>query len=129
MKSLRVFPMLIALATGLAQAAAPGAQAPASSAAGTRAGEAVYNKWCSHCHNAGRGNPGTESLQVKYGGKLPAVLLQRTDLTPDAIKLFVRQGIMSMPPFRKTEISDAELEQLAAFAGKAPKRRRKRASA
>ncbi len=68
-----------------------------------------------HCHAAGRGNPGTESLQVKYRGNLPAVLLERSDLTPQAITQFVRQGALSMPPFRKTEITDDELAQLAAF--------------
>ena len=78
-------------------------------------GEAVYKRWCSHCHSAGRGNPGTDSLQVKYGGRVPAVLLERTDLDPMAVKMFVRQGVLSMPPFRKTEITDAELAVLANF--------------
>ena len=78
-------------------------------------GEAVYKRWCSHCHSAGRGNPGTDSLQVKYGGRVPAVLLERTDLDPTAVKMFVRQGVLSMPPFRKTEITDAELGVLANF--------------
>ena len=78
-------------------------------------GEAVFKRWCSHCHSAGRGNPGTDSLQVKYGGRVPAVLLERTDLDPMAVKMFVRQGVLSMPPFRKTEITDAELAMLANF--------------
>jgi (+)-pinoresinol hydroxylase len=81
-------------------------------------GEAIYKHWCSHCHNAGRGNPGTESLRVKYGDKLPAVLLERTDLTPEAVRVFVRQGVLSMAPFRKTEITDAELAALAAYVAK-----------
>ena len=78
-------------------------------------GEAVYNRWCVHCHSTGRGNPGTDSLQVKYGGKVPAVLLERTDLSAEAVSLFVRQGVLSMPPFRKTEITDAELAALSAY--------------
>lgn len=81
-------------------------------------GEAVYQRWCSHCHSAGRGNPGTDSLQVKYKGSLPAVLLDRTDLDAAAVKLFVRQGVLSMPPFRKTEITDAELVALGDFVAK-----------
>jgi len=72
-------------------------------------GERVYQRWCVHCHSAGRGNPGTQSLQVKYGNKEPAVLLERTDLTPEFVALSLRQGVMSMPPFRKTEITDEEL--------------------
>jgi hypothetical protein len=39
----------------------------------------------------------------------------RTDLTPELVKVFVRQGILSMAPFRKTEITDAELDALAAY--------------
>jgi (+)-pinoresinol hydroxylase len=87
----------------------------AASAAEPAQGEQVYKRWCVHCHAAGRGNPGTESLQVKYKGNPPAVLLDRTDLTPQAIALFVRQGVLSMPPFRKTEVTDAELAALSAY--------------
>ncbi|RPI60853.1 MAG: cytochrome c, partial [Lysobacterales bacterium] len=40
---------------------------------------------------------------------------QRTDLVPDFVKAIVRQGVSFMPQFRKTEISDADLEALAAY--------------
>jgi mono/diheme cytochrome c family protein len=93
---------------------------PAGAAA--PAGEAVYAHWCSHCHDAGRGNPGTQSLQVKYGGKVPAVLLERSDLSAAAVTQFVRQGVLSMPPFRKTEITDAELAVLSAYVASRYKR-------
>lgn len=101
-----------------AAAASAGSGAQAAQAAGPAqavSGEAVYNRWCGHCHAPGRGNPGTESLQVKYGGKIPAVLLDRTDLSPQAVAQFVRSGVLSMPPFRKTEITDAELAAVAAY--------------
>jgi (+)-pinoresinol hydroxylase len=88
---------------------------PLASAAEAPSGEAVYKRWCVHCHSAGRGNPGTDSLQVKYKGNPPAVLLDRTDLTPEFVKLAVRQGVLSMPPFRKTEITDAELAAMATW--------------
>ncbi len=78
-------------------------------------GKAVYEHWCAPCHAPGPGHPGTQSLQLKYDGSLPAVLLERTDLPPETIKTFVRQGILSMAPFRKTEITDAELDDLAAY--------------
>lgn len=90
---------------------AAGAQAAAPAPDGAK----VYAQWCVHCHGSGRGNPGTQSLQVKYGGRLPAVLLERTDLTPEAVAVFVRQGVLSMAPFRKTEITDAELAALSAW--------------
>jgi len=78
-------------------------------------GEAVYGKWCGVCHDAGRGMTGTQSLQLKYNGELPAVLLERRDLSAEQIKVFVRQGVLLMAPFRKTEITDAELDDLAAY--------------
>ena len=99
----------------LALAAAPafaGEPAPA-------AGRAVYDKWCSHCHDPGVHHPGTNALTVKYKGVKPGVLLEWTDLTPEVVKLWVRTGISVMPHFRKTEISDAELEALGRYLSKA----------
>jgi len=52
---------------------------------------------------------------AKYQGSKPAVLLERTDLPASIVKFFVQHGISVMPQFRKTEISDAELDALAAF--------------
>ena len=79
-------------------------------------GEAVYNHWCAPCHAAGPGHPGTQGLQIKYRGtETNPVLVDRTDLVPEVVKGFVRQGVLSMAPFRKTEITDAELDALAAF--------------
>jgi mono/diheme cytochrome c family protein len=91
--------------------------APLTSFAQTPAvsGQAVYERWCAPCHAAGPGHPGTQSLQVKYGGKTPATLLERTDLSREAVAVFVRQGVLMMAPFRKTEITDAELAALTAY--------------
>jgi mono/diheme cytochrome c family protein len=78
-------------------------------------GRAVYEKWCAPCHDPGINHPGTHALMAKYQGTKPAVLLERTDLPASIVKHFVRHGISVMPQFRKTEISDAELDALAAF--------------
>ena len=86
-------------------------------------GKVVFNKWCAPCHGAeapSRGPssgalPGTSALNVKYQGKLPAVLEQRTDLAPALIKTVVRRGVFGMPITRKTEISDAELEDVVVY--------------
>jgi (+)-pinoresinol hydroxylase len=43
------------------------------------------------------------------------VLEQRTDLTPALIKTVVRHGLFGMPITRKTEVSDAELEDVVAY--------------
>ena len=58
---------------------------------------------------------GTSALAVKYKGKLPAVLEQRTDLTSALIKTAVRHGLYGMPITRKTEVSDPELEDVVAY--------------
>ena len=82
-------------------------------------GAAVFNNWCSACHGRGPLNaPGTTSLQNKYQGALPAALEDRTDLTAEVVTLYVRNGIATMPFFRKTEVSDADLEALAAYLAK-----------
>jgi (+)-pinoresinol hydroxylase len=79
-------------------------------------GAAVFNNWCSACHSRGPQNaPGTASLQMKYQGSVPAALEDRRDLTPDVVKVFVRNGVATMAPFRKTEVSDADLDALAAY--------------
>ena len=90
---------------------APAAEPPDAQAAG----RAVYTKWCAPCHDPGVIHPGTNALTVKYQGVKSGVLLQWTDLQPAAVKLLVRHGISVMPQFRKTEISDAELDALAKF--------------
>jgi mono/diheme cytochrome c family protein len=104
MKRLLIAGALVAL-TSVAQAAEP-------------SGQAVYEHWCAPCHAPGPGHPGTQSLQLKYAGKTPAVLLERTDLNAQAVAVFVRQGVLLMAPFRKTEISDAELAALTAYVAK-----------
>jgi mono/diheme cytochrome c family protein len=65
--------------------------------------------------------PGTAALQLKYQGALPALLEARTDLTVEALKTYVRRGSWSMPPFRKTELTDAEIRDIAAYLATPPK--------
>jgi mono/diheme cytochrome c family protein len=78
-------------------------------------GKQVYDYWCWNCHGEGVGKPGTQALSAKYKGSKPAILDQRMDLTPALTKFYVRKGVSIMPPFRKTEVSDADLEALAAY--------------
>jgi mono/diheme cytochrome c family protein len=106
--ALAAFLLLTALTRGV-DAASPESKAPVAS------GQAVYEHWCAPCHAPGPGHPGTQSLQLKYGGKLPAVLLERSDLPAQTVAMFVRQGVLLMAPFRKTEITDTELAALSAY--------------
>ena len=116
--------LLLALGAGLVPAsggplnAAP--QAAPSAGQLTR-GKAVFDEWCAGCHARGQRMPGTQALQALYKGAKPAALEDRTDLMPKLTETFVRKGVSVMPPFRKTEISDAQLADLAAYL--APKTR------
>jgi mono/diheme cytochrome c family protein len=78
-------------------------------------GRAVFESWCAACHAPGARHPGTQALEALYQGAKPAALEQRTDLTPEVTRAFVRTGVSVMPPFRKTEISDPDLDALAAY--------------
>lgn len=84
-------------------------------------GDAKYQHSCAPCHGSGPGDdgremlPGTAALQIKYRGAVPALLEERTDLTPEILRVFLRQGSMAMPPFRPTELTDAEIIDIAAY--------------
>ena len=85
-------------------------------------GQQVYDYWCLPCHGPGLGLPGfnelpgTQQLRIKYRDtQISPLLTERTDLVPVFVKTIVRQGVSFMPQFRKTEISDADLDALASY--------------
>jgi len=102
-----------------------------------RRGKEVFDARCQVCHGAysknesSAGNfyalpamPGTLAMELKYKGQKPALLEERTDLTPEFVAFFVRRGGGgSMPFFRPTEVSDDDLKALGAYlARKRPRR-------
>lgn len=108
MSAARALATLLLAALSFAAHAAP----PAPS---VQPGKVLYQRWCVSCHGAGPGHPGTLALETIYEGKLPAVLEQGTSLDGTAIAYFVRHGRSTMPTFRKTEISDAELTSIVQY--------------
>ena len=78
-------------------------------------GRQVYDKWCTPCHGPGEGKPGTISAAALYKGSKPAVLVERTDLTAAGIKTAVRNGVFVMPRFRKTEVTDGDLDAIVSY--------------
>jgi (+)-pinoresinol hydroxylase len=83
-------------------------------------GKAVFAQWCAGCHGPlpgmGRFPPaGTYRLQQRYKDAKPAMLEDRIDLTPALIRAVVRQGLPIMPPVRKTEVTDADLNAVIAY--------------
>lgn len=95
--------------------AADRAEPVPSAVEGLDRGKVVYDQWCAACHDPGPRHPGTQALDVLYKGSKPGALEERTDLLPKVTETFVRKGVSVMPPFRKTEISDADLAALAAY--------------
>ena len=113
---MRVLPVLAA-AAALCPGVAAAAPAPT-----VEQGRQVFEAWCAPCHAAGPGHPGTAALAAKYKGAIPAELEKRGDSLPPAlIRVMVRQGVSIMPIFRKTEVSDAELEAIVLYLKRAGK--------
>jgi mono/diheme cytochrome c family protein len=89
--------------------------ATVSVAPGQPRGYVAFQLSCAVCHGSGPGKPGTRALAAKYKDTEPALLEQRTDLAPDYVRTVVRHGVSVMPIFRKTELSDADLEAIVAY--------------
>ena len=75
-------------------------------------GRTLFNQSCSFCHGE-RGHATT--LLAKRLGPDNAVLEKRTDLSVELIRHVVRHGINSMPWYRRAELSDRELDSIAAY--------------
>jgi mono/diheme cytochrome c family protein len=120
-----VFVLSVWQIAGIAALLAPPAADAASAVLDTRnssgpakasasAGERIYIRWCAECHGSAVG-PGTQVLEQRYKGQVPAILHERTGIPAELVKLTVRRGVGFMAPFRKTEISDSELASLATY--------------
>ena len=77
-------------------------------------GEAIYQANCSHCHDPGMNNPGTQQL-TKTRGEENGILIDRDNLVDVYVKTIVRNGLNGMPTFKPTQITESELEALAEF--------------
>lgn len=97
---------------GVSSALAQGVPATAA----VRSGAEVFHRWCFECHGEGK-HSATSTLQRKYQGSIPAALEQRSGAQlPEAlVRLAVRSGVSYMPFFRKTEVTDRELDALVAY--------------
>ncbi|BAK68484.1 cytochrome c family protein [Sphingobium sp. SYK-6] len=81
-------------------------------------GRGLFLKHCGYCHLPG----GTGSIQLeRRWGKARALLAERTDLPAEYVKGVARQGIFSMPPITRVEVTDDELDKLAAYLATADK--------
>jgi mono/diheme cytochrome c family protein len=76
------------------------------------AGERLFAARCALCHVGFA--PGTIMLGRRLGPER-ALLAQRSDLSADYVRQVVRHGLLSMPPFTRVDLSDAELAQLSVY--------------
>lgn len=88
--------------------------APAKDASVAEHGRAAFQNACAVCHGRPE-SPGSISLKFKYAGAKPPLLEDRTDLTAASVEYFIRHGIAMMPPFRKTELDDADAKAISAY--------------
>ena len=91
--------------------------------AGGRNGEALFTNRCGTCHLAGGMGTNLLTKQRMAAGQPPesGMLANRTDLTADYVKTVVRQGKMAMPRLTHVDVTDAELDSIAAYLSKAKK--------
>jgi mono/diheme cytochrome c family protein len=72
----------------------------------------LFRAKCGMCHR--QGGTGTFMLGRRLGTE-NALLEERNNLTPEYVRLVVRNGIMSMPRFTRGELPDSELDALVKY--------------
>lgn len=89
--------------------------------AGGKAGAALFSNLCGACHLAGGMGTNLLTKQRVILGESPdsGLLENRKDLTQNYVKIIVRRGRMAMPGLTRVEVTDAELDAIAAYLGKA----------
>ncbi|HKJ74980.1 MAG TPA: cytochrome c [Alphaproteobacteria bacterium] len=78
-------------------------------------GKALFHEKCAMCHEPN--GMGTALLARRTK---PAELTKRTDLTKDFVIQVARTGLGNMPAISRGEVSDPQLEAIAAYLHKAP---------
>jgi mono/diheme cytochrome c family protein len=86
-----------------------------------RDGEALFSNKCGYCHLTGGMGTNLVTKQRVALGEAPelGLLTNRKDLTADYVKSVVRLGKGAMPRQTKVDITDAELDSVARYLGKA----------
>jgi mono/diheme cytochrome c family protein len=89
--------------------------------AGGGNGEHLFSNRCGACHLAGGMGTNLLTKQMLVAKRPPTdgLLASRTDLTASYVKSVVRQGKMAMPRLSRVDVTDAELDSIAAYLGKA----------
>ncbi|MEZ5744791.1 MAG: cytochrome c [Sphingomonadaceae bacterium] len=85
-----------------------------------RDGAALFSNHCGYCHLPGGMGTNLVTVQQVKAGNSPemGLLTNREDLTAEYVKAVVRNGKVAMPPQTRVDITDAELDAVAAYLGK-----------
>jgi mono/diheme cytochrome c family protein len=86
-----------------------------------RDGEDLFSNRCGACHLAGGMGTNLLTKQRMAAGEPPenGLLANRKDLTASYVKSVVRNGKMAMPRLTQVDVTNAELDSIAAYLGKA----------
>ena len=88
---------------------------------GGKDGAALFSNRCGACHLLGGMGTNLLTKQRMMLGEPPekGLLANRTDLTQTYVKIVVRHGKLAMPSLTRVEVTDAELDAIAKYLGKA----------
>lgn len=86
-----------------------------------RRGEALFSNKCGYCHLTGGMGTNLVTKQRVALKEAPemGLLVNRKDLTADYVNSVVRMGKSAMPRQTKVDITDAELDSVTKYLGKA----------
>jgi mono/diheme cytochrome c family protein len=96
----------------LAAALVAGAASAQTLTPGQTKGKALFDGACIYCHSPT--GHATGLLRRRLGDK-DALLAERTNLLAPYIRIAVRRGVMSMPTYRRSELSDADLASITEY--------------
>lgn len=84
-------------------------------------GKVLFEVHCGYCHLLGGMGTNLLTKQRMMLGETPdkGLLANRTDLTADYVKSVVRMGKGAMPAQTKVDVTDAELQAVSQYLGKA----------
>lgn len=84
-------------------------------------GKVLFEVHCGYCHLNGGMGTNLLTKQQMMAGNPPekGLLANREDLTADYVKTVVRMGKGAMPQQTKVDVTDAELDAVARYLGKA----------
>jgi mono/diheme cytochrome c family protein len=84
-------------------------------------GAVLFSNRCGACHLLGGMGTNLLTKERVAAGEPPqsGLLVNRTDLTQTYVKAVVRHGKLAMPRLTRVDVTDAELDAIARFLGRA----------